>query len=234
MEHTAGNQLQRPMTYLMSAGCQSSSASDCVLARAAAEGVMAGIGVLYERHSRRVYSLCLRMTGNKAEAEDLTQEVFIQLMHKIGSFRGESKFTTWLHRLAVNQVLMHFRRTKSRQEHMPAGIDIEQLTRIPLPELSSPLVERTVLDAALTQLPAGCRAVFLKFDVEGYRHEEIARLFGCSVGNSKSQLHKARRKLRRLLNRERAVRKSSQSRLVGNGPLRMETVFPRAAGPGTE
>lgn len=157
------------------------------------------IGSLYERHSRRVYSLCLRMTGNTAEAEDLTQEVFIQLIRKIDSFRGESKFTTWLHRLTVNQVLMHFRRRNARPEHRPAEIDLERLSRISVPELSQPLVERIVLDAALTQLPAGCRAVFLKFDVEGYKHHEIAELFGCSVGNSKSQLHKARRRLRRLL-----------------------------------
>jgi len=164
--------------------------------------VMVDIGSLYERHSPRVYSLCLRMTGNTAEAEDLTQEVFIQLIRKIDSFRGESKFTTWLHRLTVNQVLMHFRRRKRRPEHMPAEIELERLFRISVPELSQPLVERIVLDAALTQLPAGCRAVFLKFDVEGYKHAEIAALFGCSVGNSKSQLHKARRKLRHLLKLE--------------------------------
>ncbi len=161
--------------------------------------VMADIGSLYERHSRRVYSLCLRMTGNPAEAEDLTQEVFIQLIRKIDSFRGESKFTTWLHRLTVNQVLMHFRRRNKRPDHMPAEIEFERESRVSVPELSQPLVERIVLDAALTQLPAGCRAVFLKFDVEGYKHAEIAELFGCSVGNSKSQLHKARRRLRRLL-----------------------------------
>jgi len=160
---------------------------------------MADIGSLYERHSRRVYSLCLRMTGNAAEAEDLTQEVFIQLIRKIDSFRGESKFTTWLHRLTVNQVLMHFRRRKHFPEPMPTEIELERLSRISIPELSQPLVQRIILDAALTQLPAGCRAVFLKFDVEGYQHAEIAKLFGCSVGNSKSQLHKARRKLRRLL-----------------------------------
>ena len=161
--------------------------------------VMADIGSLYERHRRRVYSLCLRMTGNAAEAEDLTQEVFVQLIRKIDSFRGESKFTTWLHRLTVNQVLMHFRSRKSRPEHVPAEIELERLSRNSVPELIQPLVERIGLDAALTQLPAGCRAVFLKFDVEGYKHVEIAELFGCSVRNSKSQLHKARRKLRRLL-----------------------------------
>ncbi len=169
--------------------------------------VMADIGSLYERHSRRVYSLCLRMTGNAAEAEDLTQEVFIQLIRKIDSFRGESKFTTWLHRLTVNQVLMHFRMRKHRPEHLPGEIELERLSRTSIPELKSPLVERTVLYAALTQLPAGCRAVFLKYDVEGYKHAEIAKLFGCSVGNSKSQLHKARRKLRHLLKREWPVHK---------------------------
>ena len=89
---------------------------DHALAREAANGVMTSLGALYERHSKRVYALCLRMTGNPAEAEDLTHEVFIQVMRKISSFRGESKFTTWLYRLTVNQVLMHFRRAKCRKE----------------------------------------------------------------------------------------------------------------------
>jgi RNA polymerase sigma-70 factor, ECF subfamily len=173
--------------------------------------VTADIGVLYEQHSRRVYSLCLRMTGNTAEAEDLTQEVFIQLMCKLDSFRGESKFTTWLHRVTVNQVLMYFRGTRSRPDYNPTEIELAALSRISLPELSASSAQRIGLDAALTQLPAGCRAVFLKYDVEGYQHAEIAKLFGCSVGNSKSQLHKARRKLRRLLKREVPVGRSQQA-----------------------
>ena len=138
------------------------------------------------------------MTHNYAEAEDLTQEVFIQLLGKIGSFRGESQFTTWLHRFTVNHVLMHFRRVSRRKEQHPGEIE----GRVSLSGKVSAGTEfgdRIALNVALAKLPSGCRAVFLLFDVEGYKHEEIANIFGCSVGNSKSQLHKARRKLRHWL-----------------------------------
>jgi len=170
-----------------------------VLARAAAPtGAKDAVGDLYQRHGRRVYSLCFRMTRNAAEAEDLTQEVFIQLLRKIGSFRGESQFTTWLHRLTVNHVLMHFRRVTRRKELMPG--EIEGSLKVPNKGSADiNFIDRIALNAALAKLPSGCRAVFLLFDIEGYKHEEIANIFGCSIGNSKSQLHKARRKLRRLL-----------------------------------
>lgn len=172
---------------------------DCVLAREAANGVMTSIGDLYERHNRRVYALCLRMTGNPAEAEDLTHEVFIQLLRRIGSFRGDSKFTTWLHRLTVNQVLMHFRRTKCRRKYLQVDSEIDMKFAKGQTSAGVPMLERIGLDAAVARLPSGCRSVFLLFDLEGYQHEEIANIFGCSVGNSKSQLHKARKKLRKFL-----------------------------------
>jgi RNA polymerase sigma-70 factor (ECF subfamily) len=165
---------------------------------------MSGFEDLYRRHYRRVYSICLRMTGNIAEAEDLTQEVFIQLYRKLGSFRGEAAFTTWLHRLTVNQVLMHFRKRSVRSElvtddgQIPDSIDPETLN----PE-AMPIVDRIALENAISELPPGYRSVFVLHDVEGYEHEEIARLLDCSSGTSKSQLHKARLKLRRLL-RQRA------------------------------
>src|SRR5256712_4745425 len=173
---------------------------DYALTQRAAEGDMKAFEELYQRHNRRVYSLCLRMTGNVAEAEDLTQEVFIQLHRKIGSFRGEAAFTTWLHRLTVNQVLMHFRKRSVRSElttddgEMPDSIDPETIN----PE-AMPIVDRIGLESAIAQLPNGYRTVFVLHDVEGYEHEEIAKLLGCSAGTSKSQLHKARLKLRRLL-----------------------------------
>jgi len=173
--------------------------SDYVLARAAAAGTNSAFGDLYYRHRRRVYSLCLRMTRNDAEAEDLTQEVFIQLLQKIGSFRGESQFTTWLYRLTVNQVLMHFRQVKRRKEQLPGEIE-GKLSLSRKVSAGTEFGDRIALNVALAKLPSGCRAVFLLFDVEGYKHEEIAKIFGCSVGNSKSQLHKARRKLRHWLN----------------------------------
>ena len=174
--------------------------SDAGLSNALAGEQMSGFENLYKKHYRRVYSICLRMTGNVAEAEDLTQEVFIQLHRKLGSFRGESAFTTWLHRLTVNQVLMHFRKRSVRSElttedgEMPDSIDPDTVN----PE-AMPIVDRIGLEIAISQLPPGYRTVFVLHDVEGYEHEEIARILGCSAGTSKSQLHKARLKLRRLL-----------------------------------
>jgi len=173
--------------------------SDAALARAAAGGVVEALGDLYVRHRRRVYSLCLRMTHNTADAEDLTQEVFIHLVQKVGSFRGESQFTTWLHRITFNKVLMHFRKTARRAEsheeiwtEITASDSNQYSTR-------AQFVTQIALDAALSRLPPGYRAVFVLFDIEGYCHEEIAGLLGCSVGTSKSQLHKARKRLYRLL-----------------------------------
>jgi RNA polymerase sigma-70 factor (ECF subfamily) len=174
--------------------------SDYVLARAAATGATDAIGDLYSRHSRRVYSVCLRITRDAADAEDLTQEVFIQLLRKIGSFRGESHFTTWLYRLTVNQSLMYLRRTNRRREQILDSPELIQIVcRKTRNGISHQVADKIALDKAVDRLPPGCRAIFLLFSVEGYNHEEIASLCGCSVGNSKSQLHKARKKLRRLL-----------------------------------
>ena len=180
-------------------------ATDYALAQRASSGDMAAFEELYSRHSRRVYSLCLRMTANTAEAEDLAQEVFIQLFRKIGSFRGESQFTTWLHRLTVNQVLMHFRKRGVRLEQTTedgeAPVQVVRGTEDPS---RMPVVDRIALERAVAGLPPGYRAVFVLHDVEGHEHEEIARLLGCSVGTSKSQLHKARMKLRTLLRQQNA------------------------------
>jgi RNA polymerase sigma-70 factor (ECF subfamily) len=179
------------------------SASDHALTQRSAGGDVLAFEELYARHNRRVYSLCLRMTGNTSEAEDLAQEVFIQLYRKIGSFRGESAFTTWLHRLTVNQVLMHFRKRGVKLEQTTddgeTPVQIVQGTQDPA---RMPVVDRIALDAAVAQLPPGYRTVFILHDVEGHEHEEIARLLGCSVGTSKSQLHKARMKLRLLLRQQ--------------------------------
>ena len=161
---------------------------------------MSGFDELYTKHYRRVYSICLRMTGNVAEAEDLTQEVFLQLHRKLTSFRGDSQFTTWLHRLTVNHVLMHFRKRRVRSEvgtedgEMPDQVDPD--TDNPQ---AMPIVDQIALDVAIAKLPPGYRKVFVLHDVEGYEHEEIATLLGCSSGTSKSQLHKARLRLRKLL-----------------------------------
>lgn len=155
---------------------------------------------LYRRHNRRVYSLCLRMTQNVEEAEDLAQETFIQFFRKAGSFRGDSAFTTWLHRLTVNQVLMHFRKRKARDEKTTEDGEIpEQIVLGTEDSAKMPVVDRIALGKAMAQLPPCYRAVFILHDVEGHEHDEIGRMQGCSVGTSKSQLHKARKKLRWLL-----------------------------------
>ncbi|MGH9941842.1 MAG: RNA polymerase sigma factor [Pyrinomonadaceae bacterium] len=180
--------------------------SDYALAQAAAGGDMAAFEQLYARHNRRVYSLCLRMTQNSAEAEDLAQEVFIQLFRKVGSFRGDSAFTTWLHRLTVNQVLMHFRKRGVKMEQTTDDGDVPvQIVAGTEDARRMPVVDRIALDNAVRQLPPGYRTVFVLHDVEGHEHEEIARLLGCSVGTSKSQLHKARMKLRTLLRQQNST-----------------------------
>jgi len=174
--------------------------SDYALARAAANGQLTALGDLYERHNRRVYSVCLGMTRNPSQAEDLTQDVFVHLFQKIGSFRGESQFSTWLHRLTVNLVLMHFRRKETRREQRRDDL-ADRIFTVPRsqPRASTQLVDRLTLKSALSQLPGGCRAVFVLFEIGGYKHDEIGELLGCSPGTSKSQLHRARMKLRGLL-----------------------------------
>jgi RNA polymerase sigma-70 factor, ECF subfamily len=185
--------------------------TDFALAQSAAGGDMFAFEELYQRHHRRVYSICLRMLQNASEAEDLTQDVFIQLYRKIGSFRGDSAFTTWLHRLTVNQVLMHFRkRTVKFEKTTEEGETPVQVVGGTENPNKMPIVDKIALENAIEQLPAGYKNVFVLHDVEGYEHEEVARILGCSVGTSKSQLHKARLKLRKLL------QKKANPRLLGN------------------
>ena len=176
-------------------------ATDYALAQRAAEGDMQAFEELFRQHRRLVYGLCLRMTQNVAEAEDITQDVFILLHRKVGSFRGESQFTTWLHRLTVNQVLMRFRKNRSRREEALEDCDAQDFT-VGVAHAGPnrlQLIDRMALDRALEKLPPGYRAAFILHDVEGYEHEEVAELLGCAVGTSKSQLHKARAKLRKIL-----------------------------------
>lgn len=185
-------------------------ATDLELARASANEDMVAFEEIYQRHHRRVYSICLRMLQNAYEAEDLTQDVFIQLYRKIGSFRGDSAFTTWLHRMTVNQVLMHFRKRNVKYEKVTEeGETPDQIVTGTADPEKMRVVDKIALENAIDQLPAGYKNVFLLHDVEGFEHEEVARILGCSVGTSKSQLHKARLKLRKLLH------KKANPRLVG-------------------
>jgi RNA polymerase sigma-70 factor (ECF subfamily) len=159
---------------------------------------------LYSLHKKRIYSLCMRMVGNTAEAEDMTQETFLQLHRKIATFRGDSAFSTWLHRLAINVVLMQLRKKGLSLISMDEAME-------PDPKGSSGRgfgardttlagsIDRLALERAVGNLPAGYRLVFVLHDIEGYEHHEIASMLDCSVGNSKSQLHKARLSLREAL-----------------------------------
>ena len=170
--------------------------------------------VLYNMHKRRVYSLCLRMVRDPAEAEDLSQEAFMQLFRKIGTFRGDSAFSTWLHRLTVNIILMRIR--KKGLVQVPLDQDRDDGQDLPPREYGSEdidllgLVDRITLEKAIAALPKGYRTVFVLHDIEGYEHNEIARIMGCSVGNSKSQLFKARLKLRSLLVEKKPKSKKNQ------------------------
>jgi RNA polymerase sigma-70 factor (ECF subfamily) len=128
----------------------------------------------------------------------MTQDVFIQLYRKIGSFRGEAAFTTWLHRLTVNQVLMHFRKRGVRLETATDDHDMRQVSELET-NRPLPMVDHIALEQAIAQLPTGYRTIFVLHDIEGYEHEEVAKMLGCSVGTSKSQLHKARMRLRQIL-----------------------------------
>lgn len=155
---------------------------------------------LYQRYCRRVYSLCLRLTGSVDDAEDLTQEVFLLVHRKLGSFRGDASFSTWLHRVAVNRTLMHLRKSSVRHEQTEDQDTLRTITEARARECEkfSPL-DRIALWRAIRNLPRGYRTVLVLHDVEGYRHEEIADLLGISVGATKSQLHKARMKVRHFL-----------------------------------
>ena len=154
---------------------------------------------LYKLHKRHIYSLCLRMTGNTAEADDLTQEVFLQQFRKIATFRGDSAFSTWLHRVAVNVVLMRLRKPALPIAPEPLDAMPDDGPKKEFGARDGNLtfsIDRIALERSVAALPPGYRLIFLLHDVEGYEHNEIARMLGCSVGNSKSQLHKARMKLR--------------------------------------
>lgn len=179
---------------------QQADCSDHELTQKVAQGDMKALEEVYLRYHRRIYSLCLRMTQNVTEAEDLTQEIFILLMRKIGSFRGESTFSTWLYRLTTNQVLMHFRKVRARREQPTEDglLPVQKLNKLEFNDQFH-LLDHMALNRAIGQLAPGYRLVFILYDVMGHEHEEISRILGCSVGTSKSQLHKARMKLRKLL-----------------------------------
>lgn len=174
------------------------------LVRRARNGDEAAVERLYCLHSQRIYTLCLYMTSNQAEAEDLTQEAFLQAFRKLNAFRGEAAFSTWIYRIAINVVLMRFRRKKLPEVSLEDvtghhGVPARIVRSDKLADPAGNLVDRLTLRRALDQLPKGFKRVLIMHDIQGYEHNEIAKLTGRTVGNSKSQLHRARRRLRELL-----------------------------------
>ncbi|HKB98559.1 MAG TPA: sigma-70 family RNA polymerase sigma factor [Terriglobales bacterium] len=178
--------------------------SERSLVQRAQRGDEQAFATLFQLHKKRVYSVCLQMTKDVADAEDLTQEAFMQVFRSINSFRGDSAFSTWLYRVAVNTVLMKLRRRKS-----PPVLSLDEPVSSDSPSLKrevgkddlnlSGAIDRIALRRAIEELPGGCRQIFDLHEVEGYQHHEIAELLQCSIGNSKSQLHKAKMKMRDLL-----------------------------------
>lgn len=189
----------------MNSDSNSKASLDSDLIRRAQEGDSDAFAELFHAHKARIYSLCLRMTNNAAEAEDLTQDAFLQVFRKLSTFRGASALSTWLYRIAVNTVLMHFRKRSLCQLSLdePCGKDGD--AKAPRREYGTRdirlagCIDRITLIRAIRELPEGYRTVFLLHEVEGYEHQEIAEFLGCSSGNSKSQLHKAKRRIRELL-----------------------------------
>ena len=195
------------------------SASSAEVVARAQQGEAEAFEELFEQHKQRVYSLCLRMTGNTAEAEELTQEAFMQAFRKMHTFRGESAFSTWLHRLSVNVVLMRLRKKTVAETPLDDWVQDEDAGEhcIQIGAADPVLrgsIDRVHLQRAMAQLAPGYKQMFVLHDVQGYEHREIAAILGCSIGNSKSQLHKARMRMRALL--QEAVRESWRQKRVSS------------------
>src|SRR5688572_25677309 len=161
----------------------------------AASGDRRAFERLYRENVNRVFAVCVRMSGDRMRAEELTQDVFVRVWEKLPLFRGESAFSTWVHRLAVN-VILNARKTEGRERARqdPDGEDALELHGTPSHD-----GERMDLETAIATLPRGARRVFVLHDVEGYKHEEIAEMLGITAGGSKAQLHRARMLLREAL-----------------------------------
>lgn len=188
--------LQEPVSPLLTDSAESGHTSDVALA---ARGDLAAFERLYHAHAGRVRALVRRMLGGEAgdHMDELTQDVFVQAWRKLGDFRGEAAFGTWLHRIAVNRCLAH--RQQAGLARRRYADDPEPLERAPAPRRSPEL--RLDIEAAIAALPEGMRRILVLHDIEGFTHEEIAERFGIAVGTSKSQLHRARLALRPLLER---------------------------------
>lgn len=180
----------------------SSTVLDFDIVSRAQQGDSDAFASIFHAHRRKIYTVCLRMTNNPAEAEDLTQDAFTQAFRKLSTFRRDCALSSWLYRVAVNTVLMHFRKKSLRQISLDDAYNEDKhlhCEHASKDDLLLGCIDRIALVRAISELPDGSRTIFLLHDVKGYRHEEIAELLNCSPGNSKSQLHKARRRVRKLL-----------------------------------
>jgi RNA polymerase sigma-70 factor (ECF subfamily) len=153
--------------------------------------------LIYRRHAARLYSLACRMAGSPEDGEDLLQEIFLQAYRKLGSFKGDAALGTWIYRLALNHCLDFVRSRQAKMNKLTESLDAEAAIE-PAGKRDTPIA-RIDLDRALERLPDGCREAFVLHDVEGLDHKEVAALLGIAEGTSKSQVFKARLKLRALL-----------------------------------
>ncbi len=184
-------------------------------------------GELYTRHSRRVFYLCYRMVNDTDLAEDLTQEAFVHAFRRLSTFRQESRFTTWMHRIAVNTVLMFIRKRNSsiRETPLDPGFGGEEEASFEGPlygkadDVLSMTTDRVALQRAIEDLPPGYRLMLILHDIHGYEHQEIAEIFGCTTGNTKSQLHKARLRLRAVINRPSGARAGARQQVSSRGSV---------------
>lgn len=186
------------------------------------QGNPQGFDILYREYSKLVRAACLRILRNSTEAEDTAQDVFIQVLRKVHTFRGDSSLATWLYRVATNAALMRIRRTKHDRMTSAQSKDDDAPGRKPAAQdFSLPMFPyRIDLKAAVNSLPAGYKQVFILHDVEGYHHKEISGILGSSIGNSKSQLHRARKRLRDFLGDsapEPIAKSHSKKRCQGDG-----------------
>jgi RNA polymerase sigma-70 factor (ECF subfamily) len=168
--------------------------SEAQLIQSACEGDGRAVRALYERYAPRVYAVVRRIAGDDELARDYAQEAWIRAIRALPTFRGESRFSTWLHRIAVNSALQAARKAESRRKH-----EGPVLGEVPVPPAGGDALLQQRLEAALDRLPEGMRQVLILHDVEGYTHDEIGEVLGVTAGTSKSQLFKARAKMRELL-----------------------------------
>jgi RNA polymerase sigma-70 factor (ECF subfamily) len=172
-----------------------------LVARAQA-GDTAAFEALYRREAGRTFAVCLRLTGDRSRAAELTQDVFVRAWERLDAFRGDCALSTWLHRLAVNALLSGARADRRREARVASAEDVDAATPTDAAPLHAPDLEGDIdMERAIAALPPGARTVFVLHDVHGYRHGEIARMTGSAEGTCKAQLHRARRLLREALDR---------------------------------